>query len=134
MLEYCTKSEDVNYIPILSREKWHKDNGYVHSDIKPPNILYNIKSKKYFIIDFGLTKHRNDIYDDDIYYEYTIGGENPYRYWPKDSGHIVFCEVFISRGRLTKQKSLERIKVNFDKRITVHNKEPLFVKRCCGFF
>lgn len=34
MLEYCTKSEDVNYIPILSREKWHKDNGYVHKIYK----------------------------------------------------------------------------------------------------
>ena len=28
--------------------------GYLHSDIKPPNILYNIRSKKLFLIDFGL--------------------------------------------------------------------------------
>jgi len=28
--------------------------GYLHSDIKPPNILYNIKNKKLYLIDFGL--------------------------------------------------------------------------------
>ena len=27
-----------------------KDKGFIHSDIKPPNILYNINSKRYFII------------------------------------------------------------------------------------
>jgi serine/threonine protein kinase len=31
----------------------HK-NGYVHLDVKPENILYNQKTKKYTLIDFGL--------------------------------------------------------------------------------
>ena len=28
--------------------------GYLHSDIKPPNILYNLQSNKLYLIDFGL--------------------------------------------------------------------------------
>ena len=34
MIEYSTRMKNLNYIPILSREKWKKDNGYVHKIYK----------------------------------------------------------------------------------------------------
>ena len=35
--------------------------GYLHSDIKPPNILYNIRSNKIYLIDFGLLQKQRYI-------------------------------------------------------------------------
>jgi len=35
--------------------------GYLHADIKPPNILYNIKSNKLYLIDFGLLQKQRYI-------------------------------------------------------------------------
>ena len=44
MLEYSNKLDNVNYIPILSREKWNNDNGYVHEIYK--KILNQKKYEK----------------------------------------------------------------------------------------
>ena len=35
--------------------------GYVHSDIKPPNVLYNKQSNKLYLIDFGLLQKQRYI-------------------------------------------------------------------------
>ena len=35
--------------------------GYIHSDIKPPNILYSIRSNKLYLIDFGLLQKQYTI-------------------------------------------------------------------------
>jgi len=59
-------------------------NGYIHSDLKPQNILFNQKTNRFYIIDFGFTGHKNTFFEkqDGIYFDYI----NRYEYWPIDSG------------------------------------------------
>ena len=78
----------IGFTNVLNGVKKMSDAGYIHSDIKPPNILYNKDSKKYFLIDFGLALKKKELVDKAIYYDYTIGADDGvgYRYWPQDSG------------------------------------------------
>jgi serine/threonine protein kinase len=46
---------------LLMGIKFFKDNGLVHNDIKPQNILFNIKTGKLAFIDFGLMRSKQDI-------------------------------------------------------------------------
>lgn len=39
--------------------------GMVHQDIKPPNVVYNKKTDRMFLIDFGLSANHDDIYKTD---------------------------------------------------------------------
>ena len=46
---------------LIKGLKFFKDNGIVHNDIKPQNILFNLKTGKMKYIDFGLMKSKNEI-------------------------------------------------------------------------
>jgi serine/threonine protein kinase len=46
---------------LLKGIKFFKDNGLVHNDIKPQNILFNMKTGKLVFIDFGLMRSKQDI-------------------------------------------------------------------------
>jgi serine/threonine protein kinase len=46
---------------LLKGIKFFKDNGIVHNDIKPQNILFNMKTNKLMFIDFGLTRSKEEI-------------------------------------------------------------------------
>ena len=46
---------------LLKGLKFFKDNGIVHNDIKPQNILFNMKTGKLVFIDFGLMRSKQDI-------------------------------------------------------------------------
>ena len=46
---------------LLKGLKFLKDNGLVHNDIKPQNILFNIKTGKLAFIDFGLMRLKEEI-------------------------------------------------------------------------
>jgi serine/threonine protein kinase len=48
---------------LLKGLKFFKDNGIVHNDLKPQNILFNSKSGKLKFIDFGLMRSKKDILD-----------------------------------------------------------------------
>ena len=76
----------LNFVTVLQGIKQMKDVGYIHGDIKPPNILYNINTKKYYIIDFGLSNNTSDFFSNDDFYSkntafYADNGYG-YRYWP----------------------------------------------------
>ena len=51
------KINDVKHylLELLKALKILKDQKIVHRDIKPLNFLYNMKTKKGVLIDFGLT-------------------------------------------------------------------------------
>ena len=46
---------------LIKGIKFFRDNGIVHNDIKPQNILFNMKTGKMKYIDFGLMRTKNDI-------------------------------------------------------------------------
>lgn len=46
---------------LIKGLKFFKDNGIVHNDIKPQNILFNLKTGKMKYIDFGLMRKKNEI-------------------------------------------------------------------------
>ena len=46
---------------LLKGLRFFKNNGIVHNDIKPQNILFNMKTGKLAFIDFGLTRSKKDI-------------------------------------------------------------------------
>jgi serine/threonine protein kinase len=46
---------------LLKGLKFLKDNGLVHNDIKPQNILFDMKTGKLIFIDFGLMRLKSDI-------------------------------------------------------------------------
>lgn len=46
---------------LLKGLRFFRDNGIVHNDIKPQNILFNMKTGKLAFIDFGLMRSKEDI-------------------------------------------------------------------------
>jgi len=46
---------------LIKGLKFFKDNGIVHNDIKPQNILFDIKTGKLAFIDFGLMRSKEEI-------------------------------------------------------------------------
>jgi serine/threonine protein kinase len=46
---------------LLEGLRFFRDNGIVHNDIKPQNILFNMKTGKLVFIDFGLMRSKEDI-------------------------------------------------------------------------
>ena len=46
---------------LIKGLKFFKDNGIVHNDLKPQNILYNLKTNKLSFIDFGLMSSKASI-------------------------------------------------------------------------
>jgi len=46
---------------LLMGLKFFRDNGLVHNDIKPQNILFNMKTGKLVFIDFGLMRSKQEI-------------------------------------------------------------------------
>ena len=46
---------------LLKGIKFFKDNGIVHNDIKPQNILFDMKTNKLVFIDFGLMRSKEEI-------------------------------------------------------------------------
>jgi serine/threonine protein kinase len=46
---------------LIKGLKFFKENGIVHNDIKPQNILFNLKSGKLKFIDFGLMRSKDEI-------------------------------------------------------------------------
>lgn len=52
----------VKFRPIFVGIKKMINANYIHQDIKPPNILYNKKTKKIYLIDFGILTYSQDIY------------------------------------------------------------------------
>jgi serine/threonine protein kinase len=48
----------VTLLPILKCLVKIVYYGYLHSDIKPPNILYNIQNNRMYLIDFGLLQRQ----------------------------------------------------------------------------
>ena len=68
----------MNFMNIILGLKKMNDNGIMHSDIKPLNILYNKNIEKYSLIDFGFSGNINKIKNDHMY-------NTEYIYWPKDT-------------------------------------------------
>jgi len=63
--------------------------GYIHCDIKPANILYNIKTNKFYLIDFGLMSSFKQLLKKSYFIDYTINvpyNGYYYYYWPIDAG------------------------------------------------
>lgn len=52
--------------------KLFNDNGFVHNDTKPQNILYDETNNRLNFIDFGLSKTKNQIIQDSIKSKYSL--------------------------------------------------------------
>ena len=80
----------LNFSNVLYGLHKFSEAGYIHSDIYPKNILFDEKTYKFSIIDFGFTKDTMSIYDSYLYLHNTIdikpANKANYRYWPIDSG------------------------------------------------
>jgi serine/threonine protein kinase len=48
---------------LLKGLKFFKTNGILHNDIKPQNILFDMKTGKLVFIDFGLMRSKRDVYN-----------------------------------------------------------------------
>ena len=64
-----------------------KKKKYIHNDIKPDNIVYNLETKKMAFIDFGLLYSFDDIYS---YDNIDILSTSNYHYYPPE--YSVFSE------------------------------------------
>ena len=76
--DFCM-SDIVNYLSTKKKHKSHqfwleihrllkglhffRSNNIVHNDIKPQNILFNVKTGKLAFIDFGLMRSKTDVYN-----------------------------------------------------------------------
>jgi serine/threonine protein kinase len=85
------------------------DNSLIHLDIRFPNILYNEKTNKINIIDFDLSSHKDDIYDN-IAKLFPEIGLYPFEY----SIIYYIVEVYKNNKNKTKSKNnaLMRLKHN----------------------
>lgn len=63
-------------IATMNRKNW------IHFDIKPPNMLYNDKEKRMYLIDFGLTRNATDASANLPGLEYLLSW--PYLYYPPE--------------------------------------------------
>lgn len=54
----------LEILHLLKGLKFFKDNGLVHYDLKPHNILFNLKNGSMRYIDFGLMREKNKIIED----------------------------------------------------------------------
>lgn len=76
-----------------------KEEEFIHCDIKPNNILYNIKTNRFNIIDLGLMTSFTKALTDEYFIQYTINVVNNtyyYRYWPLDAG---VAALFLKRNK-----------------------------------
>ena len=76
-----------------------KQEKFMHSDIKPNNIVYNIKGKRFNIIDLGLMVSFNNALKDEYFMRHTINIPSNayyYRYWPVDAG---VASLFLDRKK-----------------------------------
>ena len=88
-----------NFKNILYGLLRFKEENFIHCDIKPNNILYNMKTNRFNIIDLGLMTTFNDALRDEYFIDYTINiSRNAYyyRYWPIDSG---VAALFLQRKK-----------------------------------
>ena len=83
-----------HFEPIVTGLKVLADNQYVHLDIKPDNILYNMKSV--FLIDFGLMTRISKVYEK----KYIV--DHDYPFYPPEfkmsiykDNHEKFIERFV---------------------------------------
>ena len=80
----------LNFSNILYGLNKFSEAGYIHSDIYGKNILFDEKTRKYSIIDFGFTKDTMSLYDSYLYLHNTVdikpANKANYKYWPIDSG------------------------------------------------
>jgi serine/threonine protein kinase len=70
LIKYLEKDKDTRIDKfwlevhhLIKGLKFFKDNGIVHNDIKPQNILFNSTNGKMRYIDFGLMRKKKDIID-----------------------------------------------------------------------
>ena len=78
-----------NFIHIFYGLQQFKKHKFIHCDIKPNNLLYNIKDNRFNIIDLGLMVSFAKALKDEYFIQYTINVPTNayyYRYWPLDVG------------------------------------------------
>jgi serine/threonine protein kinase len=97
----------------LMREK-----GIIHSDIKPDNIVYNEKTNKLAIIDFGLCTKLNDRR---FISNRNVECNHPFMYWPSEFNAMATkpCTLLNSQGlnMFATEKLIKRLEQN----PTLHN-------------
>lgn len=67
-----------NFVFVLKGLRKLNENGYLHCDIKPQNMVYNEKINKLFLIDFGLMQKKKYIY------KQTYIHRHPYLFYPPE--------------------------------------------------
>ena len=89
-------------IGFMKRLHRHKDDKgvitrYIHGDIKPDNILYDIDSGKFTVIDYGFTKPYDKLFEDNL----SVAG---YFVFPFDYGIIsIICDYHKYKKVLSKR-------------------------------
>ena len=67
--------------PILDGIATLQEHGLAHLDIKPANLVYNFKTKKMALIDFGFCRSLDDVYSKETAFLYS------YEYVPPEFAH-----------------------------------------------
>jgi serine/threonine protein kinase len=84
-----------NFTHILKGLQKLDKTGFAHLDIKPANIVYNRQTNRLYLIDFGLLKKTNDIYNNN---ENMYILQHPYDYYPPE------FQIFSHSNEIKKNK------------------------------
>ena len=96
LIDYVKLSEDLipftkllkMFLNIFEGVRTLQNNGYIHFDIKPDNIVYNKKEDKLYLIDFGLFDYINHFYDRHNTHKHSY----TYAYYPMECklAHLIY--------------------------------------------
>ena len=101
LFNYLQKN-NINYINclhsftnVLEGIAFFNKLNIIHRDIKPTNITYDESLNKCFLIDFGLTNNKNDIFK--TIYDNLVSIDNIYYYFPIEIYLYKYIDQYINK-------------------------------------
>ena len=102
----------VEFHRIIKGVELFLNNGYLHYDIKPDNIVYNENENRINFIDFGLMRKKRDIYDKGVINGHYVSYHTTY-----SLEHFFYNKINYEKILLGSQEDKMRFINNFKKLI-----------------